>query len=538
MDNKYYQNVKNTVPCLWHGLICGCLTGAAIFVFRYAARDIEAASRHLYSLAATNKLYTVLAILAALVLGVAMAYLHKRVPEIRGGGIPRSEGILRGLLPFKWKGTLIWTALGSFMSFLCGIPVGSEGPAVLIGTCVGEMSCGLSKRKFAIDRYVMTGGAGAGFAVATGSPLSALLFSLEEIHRRFTPMLVMTVSVSVLSSTVVNRLLCSLAGMNPRLFELSFNAGFALSDVVFLVILGIFIAVSVGIFDLSISLFKRFSKSIKRLAPDKARLIFLFGVVSLMGIFLPDAIYSGHHVIEEILHEDKTVMYLALILVLRFALMLFVTDCGATGGIFIPTLAIGVLFSAIFSRLLPALGMSQELVCAATFLGMCAFLGGTLRAPFTACVLFVELSGNFSDLFYAAITVFTVNLVTELFARKPFYDSVLEDTVTENSQTKDWKTGYYRIAVSEDSFVCGKTVRDIMWPYFCVVLSVEHRKIADSVDAYFNDGEKKLYAGDIITMRVKYTDEDELWKRLCALVGCNGLAQEVDCLSGNREMQF
>lgn len=521
------------MPCLWQGAICGTLVGAVIFLFRYAARDIETASRRLYSLAVTKPVYAVPVILAALLLGAAMAYLHKRIPEIKGGGIPRSEGILRGLLPFKWSGTLIWTALGSFMSFLCGLPVGSEGPAVLMGTCVGAMSSGFSKQKYAIDRYVMTGGAGAGFAVATGSPISAMLFSLEEIHKRFTPMLVMTVSVSVLFSTIVNRLLCSVTGMNPRLFELSFSTGFALSDVVFLVILGILVALAVGVFDLSISLFKRFSKTINRFISARTRLIVLFGVVSLMGLFFPEAIYSGHHVIEEILHADKTVLFLVLILAVRLVMMLFVTDCGATGGIFIPTLAIGVLFSALASRLLSALGLSQELVCAATFLGMCSFLGGTLRAPFTACVLFVELTGSFTDLFYAAITVFTVNLITELFARTPFYDSVLEDIVTENSKHSEAKTSYYRMTVSEDCFVCGKAVRDIMWPYFCVVLSVEHKNQADSSDRYFNDGEKKLYPGDIITVRVKYTNGEKLQRRLYALVGCKGQLEEVDFDNGS-----
>ena len=39
-------------------------------------------------------------------------------------------------------------------------------------------------KQIARNRHVMSGGAGAGFAVATGAPLSAILFTLEEIHKR------------------------------------------------------------------------------------------------------------------------------------------------------------------------------------------------------------------------------------------------------------------------------------------------------------------------------------------------------------------
>ena len=56
-----------------------------------------------------------------------------------------------------------------------------------------------------------------------------------------------------------------------------------------------------------------------------------------------------------------------------------------------------------------------------------------------------------------------------------------------------------------------------MWPYFCVVLSVEHS--TDYRDSYFNDGEKKLYAGDIVTVRARFTDEEKAKARLYALVG-------------------
>ena len=517
--SKYIEYIKNLLPCLGLGALCGSVIGVVIFLFRLGAKYIEELSVFLYGKAKVSLPGCIIAVCVCILFGVAMYFLHRKMPEIKGGGIPRSEGILRGLLPFRQIRTFFGTVAGSFMSFFCGVPVGSEGPAVLIGTCVGGMCSSLSKNKYAVDRYVMTGGAGAGFAVATGAPLSAMLFALEEIHKRFTPMLVMNVSVSVIFATAVNRTLCGIFAVNPNLFSFDTYTAFNMKHTGYLVLLGVLTALAVGLFDKSIHLFKRFSKFSRDVIHPCIKLVILFGLTGIMGLFLNFGIYSGHHVIENIHEHHMSILFLLAILAIRLFMMLFITDCGATGGIFIPTLAIGALFGAVFSRILCFAGLPEQYCCAATLLGMCAFLGGTLRAPFTACVLFAELTGSFTDFFYVAVTVFTVNLITELLGQLPFYDMVLEHTVRKQNKNLEFKTAYLEMTVSENSFVCGKTVRDIMWPYFCVVLSVKHRSEPIHSDSFFNDGEKKLSGGDVITVRVRYTDKNAVLKRLYALTG-------------------
>lgn len=522
--SDYIDYLSGSLPCIAISALCGCVTGAVIFLFRYASRYIEDVSQYLYAVSRHSALRVIAALTVAVLLALAMAFLHRRLPEVKGGGIPRSEGIMRGLLPFRAVRTLIGTVIGSFISFFCGVPVGSEGPAVLIGTCIGGICTKRAKNKFAIDRYVMSGGAGAGFAVATGAPLSAMLFALEEIHRRFTPMLVMTVSAAVVCSTAINRVLCRIFEISPNLFGFSIKSDFELSHVGYLIFGGIIIAVAVGLFDKSLALFKRFSRFASGVISPAAKLVILFTVVAVMGLFLDRGIYSGHHIIEEIIHRDKTLMFLIALFALRLVMMLLVTDCGATGGIFIPTLAIGVLAGAVATEFMIYLGFPQEYASATILLGMCAFLGGTLRAPFTACVLFAELTGSFTDFFYVAVSVFTVNIITELLAQESFYDTVLEHTVRKQNKNLHFKTAYYTMTVSHGSFVCGKTVRDIMWPYFCVVLSVQHK--TDYRDTCFNDGEKRLRDGDIVKVRVRYTDEKAVLDRLSALVGNSDFIRE------------
>jgi len=511
---------------LFYGIFCGGVTGVAIFLFRLAANKAEVISRELYSIAKSSTLYILAAFAILAAVALLMMLLHKKVPESKGGGIPRSEGVLRGVLPFKWLRTLIGTIIGSMLSFLCGVPVGSEGPSVLIGTSIGEMCLGNSKNKTAWSRYVMTGGAGAGFAIATGAPLSGILFALEEIHKRFTPMIVMTVSVSVVSATYINRVLCELFSISPMLFDIGLFSGFKLSHVLYLFILGIAVAFSVALYDISVELLNRFTSRFRKHFATYAKLVIVLILSGILCLVFPDAAYNGHHLIIKMLESSPGIGFLIAVLTIRFIMMVFVTASGVTGGSFVPTLAIGAVFSTIIARFLVLVGMPEDLSIAIILLGMCGFIGGTLRAPLTAAVLFIELTGQFTDVLYVALVIFTVNSITELFHLTPFYERSIETMTHEQNGDKKPIIAHFETTIMPNAFVIGKSVRDVMWPSSTVVISV--KRANDQMDDTVNDGEKKLYAGDTVILRSKYYDEVELCQIIRGLVGNEAMIHKIE----------
>lgn len=523
MKEKYYKEyLANMMPCIGYGLLTGVLTGATIFLFKFLAGKAEHLSRAIYGWAKDSVLTVLLVFAVLVVLAVLMSRLHKAVPECKGGGIPRSEGILRGILPFRPFFTLLGTFLGSLISFFAGLPCGSEGPAVLIGTALGSMTGKASKKQVACSRHIMTGGAGAGFAVATGAPLSGILFALEEIHKRFSPVLVLTVSMAVLSATGVNQLLCNLFNMNPALFQLEALPALTLTQTGYLLLLGILIALAVALFDGSILLFRRLTNRGKK-GPIPVKLIVTFTLTGLLCFFLADGAYSGHHMIVHIIEHNTSLLLLIALFIIRLLMMLLITENGATGGIFIPTLAIGALASAIITKLLVLLGMPAEFSALMIFLGMCAFIGGTLRAPLTASVLFVELSGQFSGLFYVAVVVFVVSLITEIFNQTPFYDKALEEMTEAHHHGKQMKISRFTLLVSQNDFVVGKALRDIMWPHTSIIESISHT--GSDILQEMDDGEQRLYPGDKVTIRAAYYDKEEI---LALLVGLAGDDVEIE----------
>jgi H+/Cl- antiporter ClcA len=202
-------------------IVTGIFTGALIFAFKYAASFLINLSNQIYSFARQNPLFILPIAAGFSLLGLLLALLLKYAPDCKGGGIPTSIAILRGLISFSWVKSIFCLFAGAMMTYLGGVPLGNEGPSVQMGTAVGKGTLKLlSPKRRAWDRYLMTGGACAGFACATGAPISGILFSYEEAHRRFSPLIFTVASVTVISGVYTTKLLCQLSGMHFLLFEL------------------------------------------------------------------------------------------------------------------------------------------------------------------------------------------------------------------------------------------------------------------------------------------------------------------------------
>ena len=90
---------------------------------------------------------------------------------------------------------------------------------------------------------------------------------------------------------------------------------------------------------------------------------------------------------------------------------------------------------------------------------------------------------------------------------------------------KEMKISRFTLVVSQNDFVVGKAVRDIMWPHTSVIESISH---ADSdVLEEMDDGEQRLYAGDKVTIRAAYYDKEEILSLLVGLAGDDVIVEEI-----------
>ena len=133
---NYFINL--IIPAFIFGSITGIFTSLAVLLFKFCAKYVIGFSEYAYHGIKEHLYLLPVAFALLFVISVLLVFIYKKIPNIKGGGIPTSIGILRGLIGFKWLGTLIGTFFVSLTTFLIGVPLGNEGPSVQIGTSIGK----------------------------------------------------------------------------------------------------------------------------------------------------------------------------------------------------------------------------------------------------------------------------------------------------------------------------------------------------------------------------------------------------------------
>ncbi|MBQ9759804.1 MAG: chloride channel protein [Clostridia bacterium] len=513
---------KLILPCLGLSAVAGIVTGAVIFLFKIAANAVIELSDELYALVRANPAYLPLLCIGAALIGLFAAVILRWEPSCRGGGIPTSIAILRGLITFRWLRSLIATFISAIMTYFGGIPLGTEGPSVQMGTLLGRGTVRtLAKNNLAWDRYIMTGGACAGFACATGAPLTGILFAFEEAHRRFSPMIFMTAATAVFSGYAISKHLCELADIAPGLFDLS-NHVFEMP----LRYLWVPLAVGIiaGLIGAALAwLYRSLKAGIERIRLSIFfKIPVIFALTALIGFASSKLIGTGHSLIDLLL-EEHGIWYLSiLILAVRAILLIVSTNAGITGGLFIPSLAFGALIGSIAAEILIKLGLlpSAHYLLIVT-VGMASFLAAFSRTPLMAIAFSFELLGGTANLLPIILSVSFAYTTIETVGIPSFVETIIEGKEETQNRGKKATVVNARITVMPRAFAVGKEIRDILWPPTCTVLSVT--KNPEFTDR--NDG--ALHPGDILHVHYRTFDPTESKALFESIVGVQPQAPDA-----------
>ena len=158
---------KQLIPFVLFPMITGFFTGVLIFLFKLSASFVIRWSERIYAFVRENPKYLPIMILGAAAIGAVSSLILKYARECRGGGIPTAVASIRGLIPLKWIQGVFVLFGSALLTFFVGVPLGNEGPSVQMGAGAGKGSASFAKKtKLAWERYLMTGGASSGFAIA------------------------------------------------------------------------------------------------------------------------------------------------------------------------------------------------------------------------------------------------------------------------------------------------------------------------------------------------------------------------------------
>ncbi|KAM5450282.1 glycerol ethanol, ferric requiring protein [Microsporum canis] len=166
-------------------------------------------------------------------------------PYAAGSGISEIKVIIAGFIMKGFLGarTLVIKSLALPLSIGSGLAVGKEGPSVHFAVCTGNVISrwfSKYKRNAAKTREILTVTSAAGVAVAFGSPIGGVLFSLEEMASYFPLKTLWRSYFCALVATGVLAIINPFRTGQLVMFQVQYDRSWHSFEIIFFIILGIF----------------------------------------------------------------------------------------------------------------------------------------------------------------------------------------------------------------------------------------------------------------------------------------------------------
>lgn len=451
-------------------------------------------------------------LIALVIGGIVIAWSIRFEPMSSGSGIPQVKGMVQGYFEASWLKVIVAKYIGGIVAIIGGMSLGREGPSIQLGS---SAALGIGKaidKNQSEERIFLTCGASAGLATAFNAPLAGLIFSMEEIHKNFSAnVLISTLSACVAADFISKQFF----GMAPVL-NFSGTQIMPLSYYFYIIPLGILLGVVGLVFNQSLTRVQDGINALKLPAWSIPVLIML--TVGLIGLWRPEALGGGHHLIMDLRNYDS-LRLLCILLVVKFLLTMISYGSKAPGGIFLPLLAIGALVGCIYSKILVSwFGLPEIYVTNFIILAMAGAFTAIVRAPLTGIILIVEMTGSFKILLPVLTICLSAFFTAELLEYEPIYDTLLHRLLQKNkgvSIAHGAKKDVFECTVCAGSIIEGKYLKDLELPADVLIVNITRGEHNITPKGSF-----KFLVGDMLTV-------------LCNKSELNGVRQSMEQLVGD-----
>lgn len=381
-------------------------------------------------------------------------------PYAAGSGISEIKCIIAG---FNMKGflglrTLLIKSIGLPLAIASGLSVGKEGPSVHYAVCTGNVISRLFakyRRSASRTREILCACAAAGVAVAFGSPIGGVLFSLEEMATSFSLRTLWRSYFCALVATAV------LSGMNPFrtgqlvMFQVHYDRSWHFFETAFYVVIGVFgglYGAFVIRWNLAAQAFRK--KYLARYAVLEATLLAAAtALVCYPNVFLRIDMTESMEILflecegaedyQGLCDAPNRAWNIASLLVatiLRMLLVIVSYGCKVPAGIFVPSMAIGASFGRTVGIVVQALydayptsvffaACEPDVPCITpgtyAFLGAAAALSGIMHLTVSVVVIMFELTGALTYILPTMIVVGVTKAVSDLFGKGGIADRMI-----------------------------------------------------------------------------------------------------------------
>jgi len=408
--------------------VIGIFAGFAAVILKNIVRLLEHLFASSFNIETHEYLYLVLPVVGILLVMIFIRYILR---QPIGDGVPivlhaisKNNGRIK---PHNMYSSIIASAITT--SF--GGSVGLEGPTVATGAAIGSNV----SRVLRLDYKMVTLMLGSATAGAMGAifkaPIAGIAFALEVIMLQLTSVSVLPLLIASATGALTAYFFLG----QDTLYNIEYVQPFELKNIFFYVLLGIitglmalyFLRIYIFIHDA----FERISVWWKR---------FLLGSLLLGGIIylFPSLYGEGYNAINSSLQGDYSyvfahtlyssfsenillmVLFLFLIVFFKAIATTLTFSAGGIGGIFAPTLFMGVNVGLAYALLCNYIGLDLP-VSNFALAGMGGMIASVIQAPLTAIFLIAEITNGYSLFMPLMITVTFSWITFRVFENRSIY---------------------------------------------------------------------------------------------------------------------
>ena len=355
--------------------------------------------------------------------GLLVGLLCRRSPENRPLTLVdtiRSAQGMKFTTPFKHSFS---AAVAAIVALGSGASVGQYGPLAHFGSAIGLAVRKLSGAAGFTPAMALGCGVAAAISTAFNAPIAGLVFAHEVILRHyslrsFAPITVSAVIGYLFANYIVDR--------PPIFLTLELEHLNSPEFLVFIVIgiTGAYVAAAL----VKATIYAEEVSSKLPISPVFKPAV-AGAVIGIVAIWIPEILGMGESVMRDVLLGDGMQ---AGRLITVFMFKLFATAMclgfGMAGGIFGPSLFIGIMYGAVIGNIAePLLGGTFSSAIPYIVCGMVAVVSPVIGAPLTSILIVFELARNYDLAVAAMISVVFANLVGYQVMGRSIFDIQLKN---------------------------------------------------------------------------------------------------------------
>lgn len=493
ITNNEYAKIK----LISKALLVGVLSSLVSVAYRYSLAYAENICFYIYNYLSNHTYIIPLWFLALALIGFIVGKIIEKEPYSGGSGIPQVKGFLGGYLSNRPLPSIIYKFLGGTLSILSGLSLGREGPSVQLGACTGDIVSKKLKSSRLERRLLMSSGASAGLAAAFNAPLSGVLFSLEEIYKYFSPIVLVATITAAVASDFISK---NFFGLQP-VFNFGKAESIPLKFYWTLIILGIVLGAFGAFYNKLTLKSQELYNKIKLKTPIK--MIIPFITAGIVGLIFPTVLCGGHAVLEK-LTLNSALSFLLLIVAAKFLFSIFSFSSGAPGGIFFPLLIIGGSLGAAFGYIvINYFGVDSEYFNNFIIIAMSGYFAAIVRAPITGIILITEMTNSLNHLLSLTIVSIIAYIIADALNSDPIYDSLLDNLLKKNNINTYHKNSKKEIIISNvvqfGSSIENKEIKDINFPRNALIVTIKRgdKSIVPKGNTIIKAGDEILTMADL-----------------------------------------